>query len=544
MIALEVFLLILIVNTQVESSSEFIVDYFVLKKISSVVGFTCNSLEDDFSLVKQFTKNGIGTAVQKLNKNYKVDIISTSNWKLGIFIDSQCHDTQNIELLFSKATDLRLYDFLNYWLVLSSDLNHTLSLIDDTAFGISTDFVIAVSSNSFTGDNYNLYDVYNIWKDRGASLNISYLGWWNKDRHFYLDSSFDSSKYAKRADLLGLTMKMTYYSCKYKPSNMALEDYYKMYSIVPRDNISKFGFNLILHLSEMYNFKSEHTVVTKWPTDDVVVGPIIRAVATKQADITGSPIIMNAKRTGLARYVHQSFPFRTCFILRSPQHKSIRVNEVLGPLESAVWYLTGTFMIMSSCMMAALFRNENPMYSLERYSNSVILVVGSLCQQSCTIQMDKVPTRIAFLTIMIFSFLLYNYYSAGVVSSRLNDPIHKINDSLTELGKLNTKLSSDYMVYFDLFIKKPDKEIRAFYNTSWSKLKEQDRFMEPDKAVRLVQDGSLAYHAHPETVYPYVDKLFENREICELTEVHLQKKTLSTFAVGKNCSFTEMIKIG
>ena len=36
-----------------------------------------------------------------------------------------------------------MYDDLHYWLVIGTDLN-TTSLVDDSAFGISTDFVIAV----------------------------------------------------------------------------------------------------------------------------------------------------------------------------------------------------------------------------------------------------------------------------------------------------------------------------------------------------------------------------------------------------------------
>lgn len=68
-------------------------------------------------------------------------------------------------------------------------------------------------------------------------------------------------------------------------------------------------------------------------------------------------------------------------------------------------------------------------------------------------QMNQISTRIAFLFIMIFSLLIYDYYSAGVVSARLNEPIIKINDSLVEMAKLPLKLSSEYMIYLDFFLK-------------------------------------------------------------------------------------------
>lgn len=68
-------------------------------------------------------------------------------------------------------------------------------------------------------------------------------------------------------------------------------------------------------------------------------------------------------------------------------------------------------------------------------------------------QMKNLSTRVAYLSMLIFGFLIYNYYSAGVVSARLNEPIVRINDSLNELAKLPLKVSSEFMVYFDFFIK-------------------------------------------------------------------------------------------
>lgn len=67
--------------------------------------------------------------------------------------------------------------------------------------------------------------------------------------------------------------------------------------------------------------------------------------------------------------------------------------------------------------------------------------------------MNNVSTRIAFYFILIFNFLMYNYYSASIVTARLNEPIFKLNDSLSQLAKTNLKVASEWMVYFELFIK-------------------------------------------------------------------------------------------
>lgn len=83
-----------------------------------------------------------------------------------------------------------------------------------------------------------------------------------------------------------------------------------------------------------------------------------------------------------------------------------------------------------------------------------------------------------------------------------------------------------------------------FYNNYWLNISEQDRFMHPDFAMKLVKRGGFAYHTHPDVAYPFVDLSFDNREICELTEVHLVRPTLSTFAVNYNSTIVELARVG
>ena len=68
--------------------------------------------------------------------------------------------------------------------------------------------------------------------------------------------------------------------------------------------------------------------------------------------------------------------------------------------------------------------------------------------------------------------------------------------------------------------------------------------MLPEKAVYLVQEGGFAYHAHPDVIYPLVNRLFDNVAVCELTEVHLAHPILLTFAVHLNSTLGEILKIG
>lgn len=151
------------------------------------------------------------------------------------------------------------------------------------------------------------------------------------------------------------------------------------------------------------------------------------------------------------------------------------------PLADQVWFLLFILMSSSIMMLAFIASYEWPDSEIIRLSNSFIIVVGALCQQSknspyssslqhakifiiagTTMQINNMSTRITFLSVLIFAYLIYTYYSAGVVSARLNEPIRKINDSLSELAKLPLRFSSEYMVYFDFFMKV--REYHRAYN--------------------------------------------------------------------------------
>lgn len=116
---------------------------------------------------------------------------------------------------------------------------------------------------------------------------------------------------------------------------------------------------------------------------------------------------------------------------------------------------------------------------------------------------------------------------------------------MNELAKTNLQLASEPMIYFNFIMGRvPQKELDLFYKTKWLTIPEDNKFMYPEKAIRLVQQGGFAYHTHPDVGYPLIDRTFSFREICELMEVHVQPKIFATIAVTYNSSFVEMTKIG
>lgn len=60
--------------------------------------------------------------------------------------------------------------------------------------------------------------------------------------------------------------------------------------------------------------------------------------------------------------------------------------------------------------------------------------------------------RVGFLTLGIFSLLTFNFYSAYLVSARLNEPIIKMNDSLYSLSKSDLKVASEPLIYLNFYL--------------------------------------------------------------------------------------------
>lgn len=81
------------------------------------------------------------------------------------------------------------------------------------------------------------------------------------------------------------------------------------------------------------------------------------------------------------------------------------------------------------------------------------------------------------------------------------------------------------------------------YNNSWKKIPEDQKFVQPPEGIRQLQKGFYAYHTHPDFIYPIIERLFSNREICELNEVHLSFVDTG-IAIRYNGSFTELWRVG
>ncbi|XP_031780583.1 ionotropic receptor 75a-like [Nasonia vitripennis] len=408
-------------------------------------------------------------------------------------------------------------------------------MLNDTEYGISTDLVVAVAE----GANFSLYDAFNLCKYRGGKLNITQLGTWNNVTGFNI--TLTQSKFRRRANFHGMNLRMAGLVTS-RPKDVPLEKYLQDYSTKQNDSMPKFTYAVWLHLSDYYNFTIQAKELTVWKATNRN-GPMIKMLLERTAELGGSTGILTPERLSMIAPI-PAWPLRTCFMFRTTQAKHIKVNHFLRPLASATWYLIVVLIATAVLVFAWVLVAEHISDKFERYSAAFLFTIGSVCQQGSDLQITHISCRIAFLQTMLFSLLIYNYYSASVVSARLSEPLEKINDSLNELAKTSLKFGAEPSLYFNFFIKRSDWEAQQFYYKRWIKVPENEQFMSPAIGIRRILQGDFAYHTDVNVAYPMIEKLFDNQQICQLTSVYLIRPTDSSIFVASNSSFVELIKVG
>lgn len=78
--------------------------------------------------------------------------------------------------------------------------------MNDTEYSISTDLTVAVDNEVENNEAFEVYDVYNACKYRGASLNSTYLGSWKYETGLVVNLT--QEKFIRRQNLGGLELRM------------------------------------------------------------------------------------------------------------------------------------------------------------------------------------------------------------------------------------------------------------------------------------------------------------------------------------------------
>ncbi|XP_032671693.1 ionotropic receptor 75a-like [Odontomachus brunneus] len=428
-----------------------------------------------------------------------------------------------------------MYDETHKWLILGQNLNDTVKLLNDDAFSVGTDVTIAVPS--LTG--YDLYEVYNPCKERGGSLNVTALGYWTEKSGVAI--KLKQSMFARRSNLHGMKLKVGIL-LSYKAYNLSTEDIILDHNLKAKYGRSQFLFTLLLHMADLFNFTMDIVEVNPKKRQDNTA-PIFAAFQKKAIDISASPIVMKTEKLRMGDIIGPVWPMRTCFLFRTISSANLKTEQFLRPLNIKVWYLILCMIVISALILAILLKREGIHDMKEGYGISVLLAIGALSQQCAVVVPYHYAGRIAFLQIMLFSLLILNYYSASVVSDRLKNRAQKMNDSLIDLANSHLRIAAEPTPYLRTFLKSPEKEVQYFMERRWERVPESKRYLSLAEGLNKVAEGGIAYHTTIDSAYPYIERNFQPRMICEMTEVHLFRAVLALWT-RRRSPFTPLFRVG
>ncbi|XP_076664878.1 ionotropic receptor 75a isoform X2 [Andrena cerasifolii] len=516
------------------TSIDVIHDYFLFKKITRVAGFSCGGYENDQKIIRSFNDAGILVSTETLGPNIVIQrSLRTDYWNLGVFVDLRCPVVdKDIVNIFDEASRYYMFGHLHQWLILGRNIEHTVRLLNDSTFSITTDFVISLPRD----DGYILYDIYNHCKHCGGPLSITNFGTW--DRETGLNVTLSEGKFSRRRDFQRIKVKSAGVVAK-RPVDQDLIEYLNERNAVLEDNWAKFGYSLLVNVAYMYNFSLETIELNYWPPKDRN-GPLMSGLRDRLFDLGYYPSILTHERLDWCDVTLQVWPARTCFMFRTLPSQKVDMNIIFRPLEKKVWYMFCVLSLVMVLVLRIIFKSEKQSH----YDETVFVIIGAMCQQGLPFENNKLSSRVACLQTLVFGLLMYNCYSAAIVSSRLNNgPTNKMNDSLTSLIRSRMKLSTYKTTFFNILINTKTADVQ-YFRKHWETIPEGARYQPVLEGIKGIMNPGNAYHTDPNIVYPLIERMFSNDMISQLTEVHLLRPSALGLWSAARGQFQEIVKIG
>ncbi|XP_023178751.2 uncharacterized protein LOC111604776 isoform X2 [Drosophila hydei] len=225
------------------------------------------------------------------------------------------------------------------------------------------------------------------------------------------------------------------------------------------------------------------------------------------------------------------------------------------------------------------------------FLESVLFFVGIICQQGLGFSTSFTSGRTIVITSLLFSFCIYQFYSASIVGTLLMEKpktIRTLSDlvqSSLQVGVEDIVYNRDYFlntkdpVSMELYAKKitkvpsnsensatagggtggeeepepppPGADAKSFRDIVHShevgahaKENTATNWLDPDTGLRRVKLERFAFHVDVAAAYKIIAETFDEREICDLTEVSMFAPQKTVSITQKNSPMRKVISYG
>ncbi|KAG5677986.1 hypothetical protein PVAND_007698 [Polypedilum vanderplanki] len=183
--------------------------------------------------------------------------------------------------------------------------------------------------------------------------------------------------------------------------------------------------------------------------------------------------------------------------------------------------------------------------------NGLLIFIGALSLQglSMTNRTSPAAMKITVYIMMMFGFLIYQFYSGSIVSS-VFDSKHESIKTLEDLSNSNLELGLEDVVYDrDIFKHSKDPVLKRlyhkkieFYNKTTRSL--DYKFYTPEYGMEMVRTKAFAFHIQEAAAYKIIRQTFDEKLICKLSEINTYRPQVLVGGLQKNSTFRELFAYG
>ncbi|XP_053674588.1 ionotropic receptor 75a-like [Anopheles nili] len=500
-----------------------------------------------------------GDRKDALNQWYSTLDADIESHQSLVLVDLRCN--QSMRLL--REAGQRLY--LNYrWLVMDSrridgnvvpnSSEHTLDVLRDLPVLVSSEIFVMVRDDD---GSLNFMQVYKVSKD--AELRTENYAVWRSNSTNggkMTDLRVQKVTSVRRKNLydhfLRASMVIT------NPDTINHLTDYKDKHI---DTITKVNYILTNYLVAYLGARVNYSRVSTWGYYNSSTGMwdgMIGELVHNTADLGASPLFFTTDRIAVIEYIAMTSETRSKFIFRSPK-LSYTDNVFVLPFDDKVWCCVIAVIVVSAFLLLVTLWVEWKIKSRSgnkptqtpadgsvmpvSLRDTLLMMYGASCQQGSSV----LPRSFSARTITMLSFtvlmFLYASYSANIVAL-LQSPSRKIqtlDDLLTsrlKFGVHDTVFNRHY------FTHATERTRRALYEQKIRRPYGPDAFIALEQGIERIRHGLYAFHVEQGVGYKVISETYQEDEKCGLQEIQYLQVIDPYYAIQKNSSYKEMIKIG
>ncbi|XP_037910401.1 uncharacterized protein LOC119651108 isoform X2 [Hermetia illucens] len=445
---------------------------------------------------------------------------------------------------FNKSYQWLLVDSENIGLINFKNATHGIGLNAQVTYG-----------NTSSVEMFSLYDLHSKGQHLKAPLIANEYARWSENKGFAVDFPMEFVQGVQnRRNFHGQNLRGVVVidrdDIEPTQANDILSTPSKLVGVTA---FSKYHYNLVKILQQFYNFSVNYRITHGWagrlPGSQFRLG-LLGVVQRNEADVAASGMFNRINRLPEFDTIHESWKLELAFLYRMTgelKDGQKSGGSFLLPFDDNVWIVSCVFVALMGLAWKIIVFLEKYHCRLEKRCNVVVNALSIVCQQGLNQTPERTSTRIISFAFLLFSMIMYNFYTSSVVGGLLSTRV-KGPQNLSELAASPLILSFEDVGYNKIVFREANSSLlKHIYHTRVEPYRPPSMlpaYTTVKDAVPYIQTGRYAFHCEVMDAYPEIAKVFDPNEICDLRSLPaFFDVQLIAMVVTKRSTYTEMFRI-